>query len=540
MCGIWAIFGIPNYPQYISHALKIASRGPDCFHMQTVPEFQNCCLAFHWLKVVDDLFGMQPMRFMKLPYFYMMFDGRIYNHKELGEKYKFDYTGNSDAEVILHLYNKFGIVKTAQLIDGVFAFCIIDTARKEMHLARDTFGVRPLFTLTAPETNQILAICSEIKGLAPVGESLKQDGLEIEIKYLLPGNFASYSLAVDGCNTLLKYESYTHVGKPPEFDLGLQPKAVDVMENIRDLLSEAVCKRLMGDRRVGCYLSGGLDSSLISALVTKFAKERGLMYPIQTFSIGMEGSPDIKAAREVAAHIGSEHQEVILTLEQGIEALRQTIYTTESYDPLLIQSAVFHYLLSKYISEKTDTVVLLSGEGADSLFQGFSYYHKAPSPEEADRESRRALGAMYTCGGMRADRCNSAHGLEHRAPFVDVQFMAYVLSLPAHTRQPKDGYEKWLLRASFDKTNLIPKNILWRSKLMFNEGASPSSLCESWFDILQKRLERQISDDAMAQAKVLYPFNTPKSKEALYYRQVFEELFPGCDQLIPSLWAPKW
>ena len=541
MCGIWAIFGIPEYSKYTSYAGNIAGRGPDCFRMETLPHFQNCCLAFHWLEIVQDSFGMQPMRVRKFPHLYMMYNGEIYNHKELGEKYKFKYFGQSDGEVILHLHDKFGVRKAAQLLDGVFAFCIIDTEKKEIHLGRDTFGVRPMFTLSVTGKKAgVLAICSEAKGLVPIREHLKQDRESVEVKPFLPGYYASYSLAVDGQATLLKCEPYTHVGKPPEFDTRVLPKSSDVMQNIRDILTEAVRKRLMTDRRIGCFLSGGLDSSLVAALLCKLAKEQGINYPIQTFSIGMEGSTDLKAARKVASHIGSEHHEVAFTAEEGIQALRKTIYTSECYDPMTIRGCVPHYLIAKYVSEETNTVVLYSGEASDELTQGYIYFHKAPTPEEADKESRKILEDLYLFDVLRGDRCTSVHGLEIRIPFLDVQFTSYILSLPAQMRQPKDGCEKWLLRASFDSTDLLPKEILWRPKEGFIVGLSQNLPGQSWFEILQRYLESQVSDEGMAQAVDLYPFNTPKTKEALYYRRVYEEFFPGCSNLTPYFWMPKW
>ena len=541
MCGIWAIFGIPEYPKYISYAMNIAGRGPDCFRMETLPHFENCCLAFHWLEIVHDLFGMQPMRVKKFPHLYMMYNGEIYNHKDLGKKYDFDYFTKCDGEVMLHLYDRFGAMKTAQLLDGVFAFCIIDTKKKEVHIGRDTFGVRPMYTLSViGKKTGILAICSEAKGLVPIGEHAKENGNNIEIKPFLPGYYASYSLAVDGLTTVLKCEPYTYIGKPPEFDTRVQPKSSDVMENIRDMFSEAVRKRLMADRRIGCLLSGGLDSSLVASLLTKLAKEEGIDYPIQTFSIGMEGSTDLEAARKVASHIGSEHHEVVFTPEEGIEALRQVIYALESYDITTIRASVGMYLVSKYVSKETDTVVIYSGEGADELCQGYIYFHKAPSPEEADEESRRLMTDLHLYDVLRGDRSTAAHGLEIRVPFLDVNFTSYFLSIPAEMRQPKDGCEKWLVRASFDSTDALPKEILWRPKEAFSDGVSSQKPGQSWYEILQRHVKNQVPNEAMSKAAELYPFNTPKTKEAFYYRQVFEEFFPGCSSLIPYMWMPKW
>ena len=285
--------------------MKISQRGPDVFRMETIPHFQNCCVAFHRLAIVDDLYGMQPMRIKALPHLYLIYNGEIYNHKEVGKQFDFDFFTKCDGEVILHLYDKFGAEKMAQMLDGVFAFCIIDTKNKEVHIGRDTFGIRPMFTLSvAGKETGILALSSEAKALIPLIKNFEKNGNKIVVKPFPPGQYASYSLSPDGQTTFIQQKAYTKVGKPPVFETSVKPDSSDVMENIKKLFSEAVRKRLMADRRIGCLLSGGLDSSLVASYLTKLAKENGIDYPIQTFSIGMEGSTDVAAARIVAKHIG--------------------------------------------------------------------------------------------------------------------------------------------------------------------------------------------------------------------------------------------
>lgn len=541
MCGIWAIFGIPEYSKYATCAMKISQRGPDVFRMETIPHFQNCCVAFHRLAIVDDLYGMQPMRIKALPHLYLIYNGEIYNHKAVGKQYDFDFFTKCDGEVILHLYDKFGAEKMAQMLDGVFAFCIIDTKNKEVHIGRDTFGIRPLFTLSvAGRETGILALSSEAKALVPLIKQFEENGSKIVVKPFPPGQYASYSLSPDGQATFIEQNAYTEIGKPPVFETNVVPDSNDVMENIRKLFSEAVRKRLMSDRRIGCLLSGGLDSSLVASYLTKLAKESGIDYPIQTFSIGMEGSTDVAAARIVAKHIGSEHHEVIFTAEEGIQALRDVIYSLETWDITTIRASVGMYLVSKYISKETDTVVIYSGEGSDELCQGYIYFHKAPTPEEADVESRRLLEDLYLYDVLRGDRSTAAHGLEIRVPFLDVQFTSYFLSLPPEIRQPKDGIEKWLLRASFDNTDSLPKEILWRAKEAFSDGVSSTKPGQSWYELLQNHIKSKVPDKALAGAAELYPYNTPKTKEGFYYRQIFEELFPGQSHFIPYVWMPKW
>ena len=276
------------------------------FRMETIPHFKNCCVAFHRLAIVDDLYGMQPMRIKALPHLYLIYNGEIYNHKEVGKKYDFDFFTKCDGEVILHLYDKFGVEGMAQRLDGVFAFCVIDTKKGQVHIGRDTFGIRPLFTLSALEKKTgILALSSEAKGLVPLIENFEKNGNKVVVEPFPPGQYASYNLSnEEGLTTLIEKKAYTKVGKPPVFETKVKPDSSDVMENIRKLFTEAVRKRLMADRRIGCLLSGGLDSSLVASYLTKLAKESGIDYPIQTFSIGMEGSTDVAAARKVANHIG--------------------------------------------------------------------------------------------------------------------------------------------------------------------------------------------------------------------------------------------
>lgn len=238
--------------------------------------------------------------------------------------------------------------------------------------------------------------------------------------------------------------------------------------------------------------------------------------------------------------LGSEHHEVIFTAEEGIQALRDVIYALETWDITTIRASVGMYLVSKYISKETDTVVIYSGEGSDELCQGYIYFHKAPSPEEADEESRRLLKDLYLYDVLRGDRSTASHGLEIRVPFLDVHFASYFLSLDPETRQPKDGIEKWLVRASFDNTDALPKEILWRAKEAFSDGVSSTKPGQSWFELLQNYVENQIPDEAMSRAEEIYPYNTPKTKEGFYYRKIFEELFPGQSHFIPYLWMPKW
>ncbi|XP_071480655.1 asparagine synthetase [glutamine-hydrolyzing]-like [Diadema antillarum] len=283
---------------------------------------------------------------------------------------------------------------------------------------------------------------------------------------------------------------------------------------------------------------GGLDSSLVSALVMKLMREAGTTYPLQTFSIGMEGSPDVAAARKVAAHIGSEHHEISFTPEEGIEALDDVIKSIECYDVITIRSSVAMYLVARYIRKVTDTIVVFSGEGSDELAQGYIYFHKQPSASAGDSESRRLLQDLYLYDVLRTDRTTAAHGLELRVPFLDHHFTSYFLSLPKELRQPIKGIEKYLIRKSFEDTGLLPNDILWRPKEGFSDGVS--SMKKSWYEVLQEHIDTQVSESMLEDSSKRFPFNPPCSKEAYYYRQLFDKYYPGRDAWTPYMWMPRW
>jgi asparagine synthase (glutamine-hydrolysing) len=365
------------------------------------------------------------------------------------------------------------------------------------------------------------------------------DGIKSVIEPFRPGHHASLSFNDDGVATIKKMTPYTSLTKIPEFDCSVKVKS-DIKENIRALFTEAVRKRLMSDRRIGCLLSGGLDSSLVTAVLVKLARESGISYPIQTFSVGMTGSTDLAAARKVADFLSTEHHELVFTPEEGLAAIPDVIEYLESYDITTVRASVGMYLISKYIREKTDTVVIFSGEGSDELAQGYIYFHKAPSAEEADVESKRLLEDLYLYDVLRGDRSTAAHGLEIRVPFLDVAFTSYFLSLTPSIRQPHEKVEKYLLRSAFDEEGLLPNEILWRPKEAFSDGVSSTKAGESWYEIIQKHCKRIVSDIKLETAAERYPFSTPKTKEAYYYRKIFENKYPGQSHLIPYMWLPKW
>ena len=440
-----------------------------------------------------------------------------------------------DGEIILHLYNKFGMEKTMQLLDGVFAVSIFDLKLGQFHIGRDTFGVRPLFTLQ-PKSGQ-LAVCSEVKGLIGIQS---HNGEKQIVQPFTPGTYASFRICPEtGKSKLLVEKWFTDVDVPQVFDIPIQ-LTDDVRENIRNLLTDAVRKRLMAERRIGCLLSGGLDSSLIAALVVKLAREKGLKYPIQTFSIGLPGSPDIVNAKKVADMLGTEHHEILFNAEDAFATLEQCNYALESYDITTNRASICMYLICRYIRDNTDTKVIFSGEGSDELTQGYIYFHKAPDADSAHLEAKRLLKDLYLYDNLRADRTVSAHGLELRVPFLDKAFTSYFLSIDKEMQRPKDGIEKHLLRSSFDGhlKNLLPDEVLWRAKEAFSDGVSKAE--DSWSCQLERYTKSQLTEEEMEEATTKYKFNPPRTYEALYYRKYFEEKFPGHAHLTPYFWMPKW
>ncbi|XP_072016484.1 asparagine synthetase [glutamine-hydrolyzing]-like [Amphiura filiformis] len=504
MCGIWAIFGSDgDVTKQVRCSFTIAHRGPDAYCVETFHQYPSCCMAFHHLAIMDLVYGMQPMKIASLPHLWMVYNGEIYNYKKVQEEYGFEYQTESDGEAIIHLYNKFGMAHAAAMLDGVFACCLLDLKAGKVFISRDTYGVKPVFRLL--KKDGFLAVCSEGKGLM---ELLQGNG---SIEPCLPGYYEEYDLAKNGKVTQVAHRQFHSLENLPMWR--------NIVKN--------------------CHpIKGGLDSSLTAALVVSLARETGIKYPIQTFTIGMEDSPDAMAAKKVAKHLGTEHHEVLFSPEEGLGVLKEVIKCLETYDSDTIHGSVALYLLSRYIKERTDTVVLFSGEGSDELAQGYSYFHKAPSPQEGDADSRKLLKNISFFDVVRADRTTSAHGLELRMPFLDHYFTSYYLSLPAELRAPQNGIEKYLLRRSFEKQNLIPDDVLWRPKEIFSIGIASAKT--SWEEVLQESIEAKVTENMMKEAPDRFPFNTPTTKEGYYYRQVFETYYPGQARLIPCFWKAKW
>jgi len=539
MCGIWGIFGSDtDVHEQVDSCFKIAHRGPDCFRFENVNHFENCAFGFHRLAIVDDLNGMQPIRIVSMPHIWMIYNGEIYNHKNLGKKYDFNYLTKCDGEALIHLYNKGGIDFMCENLYGVFGFILLDTTQKKLYTGRDSFGVRPVFKSFNKNTGT-LGICSEAKGL--VGLKSKDKTLK-KIEAILPGTYQEFNLVGQSnkCE-FVKEKKFHAIGDMPKYDVDVK-LTDDIYANIRETLRNSVRTRLMAERRIGCLLSGGLDSSLVCGLVIQEATKLGIheKYPIQTFSIGMgDSSPDIVAARKVAKLLNTEHHEITFTEQDAIDAIVPVINALEVYDVTTIRASIPMYLLSKYIREKTDTVVLFSGEGADEIGQGYIYFYKAPNAEDGAKESLRLCNDLYMFDVCRADRTMSAHGLELRVPFLDHFFTHYYFTIPESERNPtKERCEKHLIRQAFDNQNVIPNDILWRPKEAFSDGVCSKK--KSLFVILQDHIDTIISDEEYKKGVAKYTYNPPLTKEGYYYRTVFEKDYPECEHFTPYYWLPKW
>ncbi|KAK9870514.1 hypothetical protein WA026_008071 [Henosepilachna vigintioctopunctata] len=541
MCGIWAIFGVDHPQKFCADTFtKISHRGPDAWRIECHSKMKNHCLGFHRLSIVDQVYGMQPLKLHLYPDTVLLCNGEIYNFKSLKEEFNFNYETFVDVECITHLYEKFGFEGVVKNLDGVFAICLVDIKRKKIFLARDPYGVRPLFKLRS--RSGVLGVSSEAKGLVSVEHDL--NGEEKTLTPFKPGTYEEYDIIEGDKTKFVKSFTFHEPGDRPKFKpfFAYEDFAPnDHLKNVKDLLTSAVRKRLMGERRIGCLLSGGLDSSLIASLLVREAKKQNLPYKVQSFSIGMGDSPDLKAARKVAEFIGTEHHEIIFTEEDVANALDDVIYTLETPDITTIRASIPMYLISKYIQDNTDTTVLFSGEGADEVAQGYIYFRDAPDAKSAHAESIRLLKEIYMFDGLRADRTTSSKSLELRVPFLDLQFTNYYLNIPEELRQPKDrSIEKYLLRSAFDNEELLPHDILWRPKEAFSDGVASKK--KSLFVIVQEIIDRRFTenyDPIVATNK--YPHCTPMSKESLYYREKFEENFPKlADHFLPHYWMPRW
>ena len=522
MCGIFAYLGSEIDAKHLYESfMKTQNRGPDNNILKTITN--NLVFGFHRLSINDTSFkANQPFFHPTKPYC-LICNGEIYNHKDLVTENKFTTYSNSDCEVILYLYEKYGIQKTLELLDSEsFAFCIYDGLKGELIVARDRFGVRPLFM--SKTNNGEYLFCSEAKSIMPM---INEDN---KIEQFRPGCWKTYNLENHTESVYHQYYDYHY----PELET---VNTQEICKNIKLRLTEAVKKRLMSDRPIGCLLSGGLDSSLISALVAREFKnqQKGVL---KTFSIGIKGSTDLYYAQKVADHIGSEHYTIELTEEDFLSALPEVIYNIESYDTTTVRASTGNYLVGKYIKENTDITVVFNGDGSDEQ-SGYIYLANAPSSKDFKDECCRLLREIHYFDVLRSDRSLSSNfSLETRTPFLDTDFVNYYMSIKSELKMYGDKMEKYLLRLSFDNDNLLPPEVLWRRKEAFSDGCSSNE--RSWHKVIQEFVDKQVTDKEYEEHKSKYIVNTPELKETYFYRKIFESFYPGKGSIIPHFWLPKW
>lgn len=556
MCGIFIYLGRRYSLEQLKEATQaLAPRGPDNFryYLQELADGCKLFMGFRRLAINDlNDSGDQPM-FSEDGKKVLVCNGEIYNYRDLLYK---ETRSSSDCEGIIQLFENVirggGGGNTGDLsrqMDGDFAYGLYDLEREMLTVSRDPIGVRPLFrsismSSSSSKYNEYV-FASEMKAIHALDASL-------DVKPLLPGTSMTIHTNDIGIPSVHRYIDLSATLALEDMETGKTGMDYDYMaslEVIRHTLTTAVRKRLLSDRPIGCLLSGGLDSSLIAALVQKCMRETNPGFVLHTFSVGMAGSTDLAFAKKVAYHIGSAHTEVIFTAQEGIDVIPELIGVLETYDVTTVRASVGMYILSRWISQNTDIKVIFSGEGADEVAQGYIYFHKAPSAAAADSESRRLIADLHMYDVLRADRTISHWGLEARVPFLDKEFVQAYLHIPAQMRVPFENkrgrkIEKYLLRAAFRFDNLIPEEVLWRRKEAFSDGISSADTKQSWHAILTNHMNLVLPDGDDDNGRFgSAPLFEPVSKEQYVYWDCFINIYPGKNtrgELFSYIWMPKW
>ena len=508
MCGIVCAFNIKGDNEFVrSNVLKMAQRvrhrGPD---WSGIYSDDNAILAHERLAIVDPTSGKQPIISQDGKKIIAV-NGEIYNHQTLRESFlnSYNFKTQSDCEVIIPLYESKGVDFLNDL-NGIFAFALYDSSKDTYLIARDHIGIIPLYM--GWDKKNIFYVSSELKSL---------EGVCDKIELFPPGHY------LESQDIKLK-EWY----KPEWTSFDSVKNAKTSIALIHDSLSAAVKRQLMSDVPYGVLLSGGLDSSITSALAKKFASKRiesgdkqDAWWPqLHSFSVGLKGAPDLKAAKIVADHIGTVHHEINFTIQEGIDAIRDVIYHLETYDVTTVRASTPMYLMARAI-KSLGIKMVLSGEGADELFGGYLYFHKAPNSKEFHDETVRKLEKLHQYDCLRANKSLAAWGIEGRVPFLDKEFIDVAMTInPKDKMISAERIEKWVVRKAFE--NYLPKEVLWRQKEQFSDGVG-----YNWIDTLKNKVNLEISDEMMNQAKVRFPIQTPQNKEEYYYRLIFEDHFPS-------------
>ncbi|MEE1064063.1 MAG: asparagine synthase B [Paludibacteraceae bacterium] len=518
MCGIVCAFDLKKSaqelrPQLLEMSKRIRHRGPDWSGIYCG---DKAILAHERLAIVDPQSGQQPL-YSKDGKLVLAVNGEIYNHQSIRDRQAgtYEFLTKSDCEVILSLYREKGI-NFIEDLNGIFAFALYDIENDVYLIARDHEGIIPLYMgwdhngtfYVASEMKALEGYCETIKSFPPGQYFYSKDG---ELKTWYKRDWMEYDAVKDNTSNI---------------------------DELRSALENAVKRQLMTDVPYGVLLSGGLDSSIVSAIAKKYASQRvesgdkqGAWWPqLHSFAVGLKGAPDLLAAKKVADHIGTVHHEINFTVQEGLDAVRDVIYHIETYDVTTVRASTPMYLLARVIKSMGIKMVL-SGEGADEIFGGYLYFHKAPNAEELHKETVRKLSKLHMYDCLRANKSLSAWGVEGRVPFLDKEFMDVAMRL-----NPKDKLsgtvgkiEKWILRKAFE--DYLPEEVAWRQKEQFSDGVG-----YSWIDTLKELTSQKVTDEQMSHAAERFPINPPMTKEEYYYRTIFEEHFPSqtAAQTVPS------
>ncbi|WP_053970148.1 asparagine synthase B [Mangrovimonas sp. ST2L15] len=508
MCGIVCAFDLKQKSevlrsQVLEMSKKIRHRGPD---WSGIFDNDKAIMAHERLAIVDPASGKQPL-FSHDKSLVLAANGEIYNHRELRKQFEGDYEfqTESDCEVILALYKEKGVDFIDEM-NGIFGFAIYDVEKDEYFVARDHMGIIPLYI--GWDENGTFYVASELKAL---------ETYCAKIELFPPGH---YLHSRDG--EMVQWYKRDWV----DFDAVKENETS--IEKLRQALEDAVHRQLMSDVPYGVLLSGGLDSSVTSAIAKKFSQKRiesgdvaDAWWPqLHSFSVGLEGSPDLAAARKVADHIGTIHHEIKFTIQEGLDAIRDVIYNLETYDITTVRASTPMYLMARVIKSMGIKMVL-SGEGADELFGGYLYFHKAPNAKEFHEETVRKLSKLHMYDCLRANKSLAAWGIEGRVPFLDKEFMDVAMSInPQDKMINGERMEKWVIRKAFE--SYLPESVAWRQKEQFSDGVG-----YSWIDTLKQVVNDVVSDEQLANAKYKFPIQTPTSKEEFYYRSIFADHFPS-------------
>ena len=519
MCGFVGILKMKGdahrkREQALKMSAKIRHRGPD---WSGVYSSEKAVLAHERLAIVDPLSGGQPL-YSEDGTRVLAVNGEIYNHQEIRRRFagRYEFQTGSDCEVILALYQEVvegrtTVEKMLDELNGIFAFVLYDAATDDFLVARDPIGVIPLYI--GHDVDGTVYVASELKAL---------EGQCDEYEPFLPGHY------LDGRNALLPHRWYRRDWMQYDDMHWVTSNRAEAVQMVKDGLMAAVKRQLMSDVPYGVLLSGGLDSSVVSAIAKRYAAKRietndehDAWWPrLHSFAVGLKGAPDLAKAREVAEHIGTVHHEVNYTIQEGLDAIRDVIYHIETYDVTTIRASTPMYLLARVIRSMGIKMVL-SGEGADEIFGGYLYFHKAPDARAFHEETVRKLSKLHFYDCLRANKSLMAWGIEGRVPFLDKEFLDVAMRIdPALKMCPGKEIEKRVVREGF--ADMLPESIAWRQKEQFSDGVG-----YSWIDTLKKITSEAVSDEEMANAAERFPINPPLCKEEYYYRSIFEEHFPS-------------